>query len=196
RRRGTGRMHDTLTPTTPGAGEAADAATPVPAFTDPVAPAPPSAPAPAEAEPAVPAASRRSSLARRAVETLTFTAPQRRALLVVIAVVLCVLAWRLVRDRADVPDPQPPRALRADQLESRLDPNSAPWEELVALPQLGEKRARAIVEYRDERAKRRPGQPAFTQPIDLVVVKGIGLSMVENLTPHLRFPAATRPSTP
>jgi DNA uptake protein ComE-like DNA-binding protein len=180
-------MHDTLLPNGTGDGDAVGA-------TSARADEPVSAEAQAAAAPQGPIPSKRSSRLHHLAATLTFTAPQRRAMIVVLGVVLLVLMWRIVRDRAEVPDPQPKQAANADRLESRLDPNAATWEELVALPQLGEKRARAIVEYREERAKRRPGQPAFTQPIDLVVVKGIGLSMVENLTPHLRFPAATRPA--
>ncbi|MDB5294994.1 MAG: hypothetical protein JWO31_977, partial [Phycisphaerales bacterium] len=114
---------------------------------------------------------------------------QRRAMAVVLAGVLAVLAWRAVRDRAFVPDPQPDRPARFDELADRLDPNTAEWQELVAIPTLGEKRARAIVEYRQEWAARHAGAPAYKAATDLSVVKGIGPSMTDALERYLTFPA-------
>ena len=76
----------------------------------------------------------------------------------------------------------------------RLDPNTATWQELVAIPTLGEKRAKGIVEYRQDWAKRHPGDPAFKSPVDVVAVKGIGAGTMEAMTPYLTFPA-TRPET-
>jgi hypothetical protein len=116
----------------------------------------------------------------------------------VIGLVLAVLLWRTVRDRAYISEPQPLRPAKFEELADRLDPNTASWEELVAIPMLGEKRARAVVEYREGWLKRHPGEgPAFKSAIDLVVVRGIGASMVETLAVHLTFPApATSPSSP
>ncbi len=44
------------------------------------------------------------------------------------------------------------KVLRQDpgELSLRLDVNTAEWHELLPLPQIGEKRAKAIVEYREE----------------------------------------------
>lgn len=147
---------------------------------------------------------KRKSIFRRVAEHLSWTEPQRRGLIVVLFMVFMVLAWRAIRDRAFVANPQSPAGQRALELDNRLDPNTATWEELAALPQLGEKRARAIVEHRDEWHKWHPNELAFKEPLDLVAVKGIGGSMVDNLSPFLTFPpappeapatqAATKPS--
>ena len=114
-------------------------------------------------------------------------------MVLVLAVVLGVLLWRVTRDRAYVSDPQPTKPARFDELADRLDPNVAPWEELVALPTLGEKRAKAIVEYRDDWRTRHPNEPAFKTLIDLAGVKGIGASTLENIGPHVTFPKAEPP---
>ena len=60
----------------------------------------------------------------------------------VLTLVLAVLGWRAVRNPAFVSDPQPERPARFDELADRLDPNTATWQELVAIPTLGEKRAK------------------------------------------------------
>jgi hypothetical protein len=146
---------------------------------------------------------RRRSFAGRVAEHLSWTASQRRGLIVVLMVVLAVLVWRAVRDRAFIADPQPPQGSKASELASRLDPNTASWEELVALPQLGEKRAKAIVDYREQWKRWHPNEPAFAEPLDMVKVTGIGAAMSDNLSPYLTFPqakitpttrAATKPS--
>lgn len=62
----------------------------------------------------------------------------------------------------------------------RIDPNSAPEEELRRLPRVGPATARAIVE---ERARGR-----FGRPEDLKRVPGIGEVTASRLAPHLSFP--------
>jgi DNA uptake protein ComE-like DNA-binding protein len=78
---------------------------------------------------------------------------------------------------------------------SRLDPNTAPLEELATLPQLGEKRAREIVAYREIFSADHPGHRAFTQPKDLLKVKGIAYSMMQTLEPFLTFTDPSKAST-
>lgn len=124
---------------------------------------------------------------RAIVAAVTWTPAQIRGVIVLLAVVLIVLVARAARDSAHIPDPQPARPDRFDELADRIDPNTAALEDLVALPNLGEKRAKAIVEYREEWASRHPGERAFKGPFDLVGVRGIGASMVETLSPHLTF---------
>jgi DNA uptake protein ComE-like DNA-binding protein len=131
---------------------------------------------------------------RAVAEAVSYTDRQRRAMVAVLAVVFAVLLWRVARDRSYVSDPQPVRPTRFDELADRLDPNTAPWEELVALPTLGEKRAKAIVEYRDEWRARHPGEPAFKALIDLAAVKGIGASTLETIGPHVMFPPSATPA--
>ena len=65
-----------------------------------------------------------------------------------------------------------------------IDPNTAPWWELTALPDIGEGTARKIVEYREAHADR---SPVFRRPDDLEPVPGIGPKTIERISPHLRF---------
>ena len=125
-----------------------------------------------------------------------WTAPQRRALVALISVFLIVLFIRLAQNRAYVPDPQPPQGWRAAELASRVDPNTADWQTLAAIPELGEKRAKELVSYRDHIRSRDRTDIVFAEPRDLLRVRGIGQSMVENLRPYLIFPPVRPASMP
>src|SRR4051812_35689411 len=100
------------------------------------------------------------------VDRLTWTLSQRRALLVLLALLTLVLGVRSACSPAYVGNPQPEQPHRADQLADRVDPNTADLNTLIAIPQLGEKRARAIIEFRDKQRKRRPGRPVFQTASD------------------------------
>lgn len=65
-----------------------------------------------------------------------------------------------------------------------VDPNTAPWWELTALPDIGEGTARKIVEYREAHADR---SPVFRRPDDLEPVPGIGPKTIRRISPYLRF---------
>ena len=112
--------------------------------------------------------------ARQAVLGLTLT------LSVGLAVALC-------RDPTTVPDPAPD-GVRATELATRLDPNTADAAALAALPGLGETHAHAIVAYRTAYAAAHPGRPPFATARDLLPIKGIGPATVANLEPNLTFP--------
>lgn len=97
-----------------------------------------------------------------------------------------------------------------------IDPNTAPWWELAALPRISRSTAEQIVHYREavnaipplplrERARvrvdglgfdslnpnmNRPEAKAFTSATDLTKVSGIGPKTVQRLKPYLRFPAS------
>jgi hypothetical protein len=74
-------------------------------------------------------------------------------------------------------------------LQLRLDPNTASWQDLAALPELGESAAKRIVAYREQ--QRAGGKPVpFQKPEDLDAVRGIGPRTIENLRPYLRCPAS------
>ena len=119
---------------------------------------------------------------------LGWTLGQRRALTFLLAIFLAVLWGRFACNRRYVADPQPLTADRADELATRVDPNSADWETLAAIPTLGEKRAREIVAYREK--NRVPGRDTvvFHELDDLMRVRGIGRATAENLKPYLVFP--------
>ena len=125
---------------------------------------------------------------------LAWTPSQRRALLLVLSGFALILAVRLALNPAYVSNPQPERPPRYHDLADRIDPNTADWQTLAALPALGEKRAKAITEYRDERLRARPGETVFNAPRDLMAVHGIGVGMVVTLRPYLVFPT-DRPAT-
>jgi DNA uptake protein ComE-like DNA-binding protein len=117
-----------------------------------------------------------------------WTASQRRALIGVVVVLSIGLGARYGFNRRFVSDPQPARPARVDELADRIDPNVATVEELVVLPQLGEKRAAEIVAYREKFRKENGGKVAFAQVEDLLPIKGIGAAMIQALGPHLKFP--------
>jgi DNA uptake protein ComE-like DNA-binding protein len=82
----------------------------------------------------------------------------------------------------------------ASPLDQRIDPNTATWPELTRLPRIGEQTAKRIVEYREtHRPAGDPGAaaspPVFACPQDLRKVHGIGPKTVEQIAPHLKFPA-------
>jgi hypothetical protein len=127
---------------------------------------------------------------------LAWTTPQRRALLFILGGLTVLLAVRLILNPAYVSDPQPEEPARYHDLADRIDPNTADWQTLAALPSVGEKRAKAITEYRDERLRTRPREVVFAAPRDLMAVRGIGVAMVVTLRPYLVFPTDRPATTP
>lgn len=118
---------------------------------------------------------------------------EQRQFLIAFVLVLCaVLLIRLKINRAYVTNPPPARGGLADELAGTIDPNVATWQELAALPQLGEKTAKSFVQWRELYMVEHNGEMPFRRPEDLLKVKGIGASTLETLRPHLMFPA-TRP---
>ena len=124
-----------------------------------------------------------------------WTLSQRRALIALLSVFLVALCVRFALNRQYVSDPQPPQGLRAGELASRIDPNVADWQTLAAIPTLGEKRARQIVQYRERMRSANPSPVIFRDPTDLLHIPGIGRATMENLRPYLLFPTAGRDAT-
>jgi Helix-hairpin-helix motif len=127
----------------------------------------------------------------------TWTESQRRVLLVLLTVLFVSLATRYACNSMYVSDPQPDVPPRYYELADRIDPNTVDWQTLAALPGIGERRARDIVEYR-ERKRAQAGDPAlvvFDAPGDLLYVKGVGVAIVDGLKPYLLFPATNRSAT-
>ncbi len=124
-----------------------------------------------------------------------WTLSQRRALLLLVSLFFLALIVRLSVNRRFVPaDPGPGE--RGRELASRLDPNSADWQALAAIPNLGEKRAKDIVTYRDRVRGGRTAVVVFKTVYDLRVIRGIGPAMVEKLRPYLIFPGESPASLP
>ena len=126
----------------------------------------------------------------------TWNESQRRVLLVLLTILLASLVTRYACNRMYVSDPQPPHPPREAELEDRIDPNTADWQTLAALPVIGEKRAKDIVAYREKFEETNPGQRAFARAEDLIRVKGIGEATVQSLAPYLIFSATTQATSP
>jgi hypothetical protein len=118
-----------------------------------------------------------------------WTRRQRWVLAIAVLVLAGVLAFRATRNPARVNDPAGEGSL-AGELASRIDPNSADWPAWVALPLIGEKRAKEIVAFRQAWVAEHPGKLAFEKLEDLMRVKGIGKETIKTLAPFLVFPRA------
>jgi DNA uptake protein ComE-like DNA-binding protein len=134
--------------------------------------------------------------ARRRRAPWVWTAPQRGVIVFLLVAMLVYLAARYLRNPMFVSDPQPRDPPRAVELADRIDPNTADWQTLAALPMIGQKRARDIIAYRERFAAQNPGKPAFSRIEDLYRVRGFGVSMVEHMRPYLTFPRRSPTSVP
>lgn len=118
-----------------------------------------------------------------------WTPREQRVVLAILVCLLGVLSYRYFTRPAYVPTPLPPEGTRAHELVATIDPNEATWEQLSLLPNVGEKKAKAIVDYREQYRSDHPGEIAFHQAEDLTNIKGIGDATVANLSPFLTFPS-------
>ena len=125
---------------------------------------------------------------------LPFTAGQRRALAGAVAVFIACVAIALIRNPSHVDDPLPAEGPRYGELVDKLDPNTADVASLSALPQLGARRARDIIEYRERVRAGDGGRIVFSKLDDLLRVRGVGHAMSRHLEPYLTFPV-TQPTT-
>ncbi|HZZ44645.1 MAG TPA: helix-hairpin-helix domain-containing protein [Tepidisphaeraceae bacterium] len=119
---------------------------------------------------------------------LLWTRPHRAIILTLTTLLLALLAFRYYTRPTHLPDTLPDDSPRAQELSSQLDPNTATWQQLALLPNLGEKKAQAIISYRNQYKLDHPNQIPFLTPTDLTNIKGIGDTTVTNLTPYLTFP--------
>jgi hypothetical protein len=125
-----------------------------------------------------------------------WTAAQRGVLIAMLCAILIVAIVQWLMNPRYVSDPQPELPARAVELEDRIDPNTAEWNLLAAMPNIGEKRARDIVAYRQRFLADHPGQIAFTKPADLLRIRGVGPGMLAQIEPYLIFPKVhARPTT-
>jgi competence protein ComEA len=103
---------------------------------------------------------------------------------------LGVLGW-LALGRFNRPvylsDPSAERGERASELTGRVDPNTADWPTLAALPAIGPSLAKRIVEDRERFSAEHPGRRAYAGIDDLLRIKGVGPATLKNLEPYLIF---------
>jgi len=104
-------------------------------------------------------------------------------------VVACVgLCWMITATAALQIAVKRSGGMRGDIVDT-IDPNTAPWTEMTALPGIGPGRARAIVAYRQARLAengRASSRPAFARRADLQLVKGIGPKTIQRIAPYVR----------
>ncbi len=121
-------------------------------------------------------------------------ATSRRAHLLLYAILSLLLVYilivRYLRPLV-LSDPIAVEPVLVEQVEQRIDPNTAPWPELARLPGVGESLARKIVAYREQQSKIRPG-PVFRRIEDLEPVHGLGPRLLERIAPGLKFPETPR----
>ena len=131
---------------------------------------------------------------RRVLNIHLWTPRQRitlASLTVLIAITFLLVA---TRRPLHINDPPLPNAPRAHELATRIDPNHADWPTLAALPQIGEKRAKQILAYRDDFTRKNPTRRPFTTIQDLQNVPGIGPATADALSPYLLFPNEPSPT--
>jgi len=119
---------------------------------------------------------------------LLATPSQRRGVMVLLGILIAILALRLALNPATVDESPSAQAPASSQLADRIDPNVASEAELAAIPELGEKRAASIVQFREQFKSHHPGKPAFGRLSDLEQVSGIGAVTAETIEPYLIFP--------
>jgi len=118
-----------------------------------------------------------------------WSASQRRAVAVLVVLVLVVTSVRALLNRSHVDDPQPETPARAGDLMDRIDPNTADVATLSALPLIGPKRAADLVAFRERARERRPERTVFERVEDLLAVSGFGPTTIRQLEPYLVFPS-------
>lgn len=117
---------------------------------------------------------------------------QQRGGIVLLGSLILILFARLLLNPRTIPYPATAPGPLADQLADRIDPNTASEAELAAIPELGEKRAGAIVDFRQRFIAEHRDRLAFRRLSDLEQIKGIGPATAENMEPYLVFKADSK----
>jgi competence protein ComEA len=112
--------------------------------------------------------------------------------MILLAILLAIFLTRLCLNTQTIPDSTTAPAPQANRLADRIDPNSATVPELSAIPDLGEKRAAAIINFRESFKSRHPDRNAFQTLTDLEQIKGVGAATAENMEPYLKFPTTQK----
>ena len=124
-------------------------------------------------------------------ETWGWTRRQRLGLGMLLTLLLGVLIVMYVRRPARLDDHAVVIHGERVSLPERVNPNTATMEELARVPQLGEARARRIIDYREARKGTAAEGVVFRQAADLDNVPGIGAKLIGEFEPFLEFPETT-----
>jgi DNA uptake protein ComE-like DNA-binding protein len=116
-----------------------------------------------------------------------WTFSQHKALLALSVMLAVFLLVEVIRKPMEISDPPGNQSPRSADIMDRIDPNTADAAALAAIPNLGEKRAAQIVEYRENFHRRYPGATAFSSADDLVLLKGFGSATRAEIAPFLVF---------
>jgi competence ComEA-like helix-hairpin-helix protein len=128
------------------------------------------------------------------VTALSFTASERRAMLVLALLIAvgsgvrvfkyyhsdAVPGYRWVRT-VEESEATPPPSASAGKLEQGIDPSTATEEDLELLPGIGPGIASRIVQFRSTHGP-------FKKASDLLSVAGVGEHTLARISPYLRFP--------
>jgi competence protein ComEA len=118
---------------------------------------------------------------------VALSASQQRGAIVLLGILVAILGVKLWMNPRTISDSGTNASPEADQLADKIDPNVATVSELAAIPDLGEKRAAAIIEFRERYLARHPSGRAFERLNDLEQVSGIGPAIAETMEPYLTF---------
>jgi DNA uptake protein ComE-like DNA-binding protein len=110
--------------------------------------------------------------------------------MVLLVILLMILTARMFLNSQTVPNPPTAPGPAAEQLADRIDPNTATEAELAAIPDLGEKRAAEIIQFRNQYVAQHPGRLTFRKLSDLERIRGIGPGITDDMEPYLKFPAS------
>jgi len=73
------------------------------------------------------------------------------------------------------------------EIYDKINPNTADWPSLARLPSIGEKRAKDIINYRNNSRLYDNTTTVYTNYLDLAQVRGIGEITCENIKDYLTF---------
>ena len=88
--------------------------------------------------------------------------------------------WLVVRDGLVIENNH------AVELNFKINPNTATWQQLAQLPGVGPQKATDIIIYREQN-NQQGGKSAFSSPQDISNVKGIGPKTIEKISQYLIF---------
>ncbi len=121
-----------------------------------------------------------------------WTVKQRTTLIAILLALSLWLTYRLLHDSAVVPAGLPAESPRAGELLTQMDLNTVDAASLSAIPRLGEKKAKDIVDFRDKYIQEH-GRSPFERVEDVLQIKGIGVGTVGQIKPYVTV--TTRPAT-